>query len=263
MNSDALGMLESPKRLREILDRMIATYGTRPWNWHTGQRPFEVLIGTVLSQRTRDDKTDEAARALLFRFPTAAELAVAPVEHIERLIRPSNYYKTKAVRIQAICRALLDRHGGEVPSDPDRLRALPGVGRKTAACVMVYGFGKPAIPVDVHVHRLANRMGLIHTRSPEESETALWGITHSDHVLLLNELFVKHGQTVCRSVRPKCDQCGVRDLCEYGVGVSVGNPEGPKRERGKPSQRAGESDRPIQSDPRQVSSKKEKSPISR
>jgi endonuclease III len=203
-------------RLGAIIERLVLAYGTRPWNWHTRQPPFEVLIGTVLSQRTRDEKTDEAAKALLAQYPSVRELAVAPLETIERLVRPSNYYKTKAARIQTICRALLAHHGGEVPCDPERLMELPGVGRKTAACVMVYGFGEPAIPVDTHVHRLANRMGLIRTRKAEESEKALWEIAEKNHLLLLNELFVKHGQTVCKSAGPMCAQCVVRDLCDQG-----------------------------------------------
>jgi endonuclease III len=209
---------ESKRRLRAIIERLIVAYGTRPWNWHTRQAPFEVLIGTVLSQRTRDEKTDEAASALLGHYPTVRDLAGAPLEAIERFVRPSNYYKTKAVRIQEICRALLAHHAGEVPRDLERLMQLPGVGRKTAACVMVYGFGDPAIPVDTHVHRLANRMGLIRTKRAEESEEALWKITHREHLLLLNELFVKHGQTVCKPSRPMCKQCLVRDLCDLGNG---------------------------------------------
>lgn len=263
MSGQFLEALEPPERLSLILDRMVERYGARPWNWHTRQRPFEVLIGTVLSQRTRDEKTDEAAKALLSAYPTAAALVVAPLEQIERLIRPSNYYKTKAVRIQAICRALLDRHGGEVPRDVEPLCALPGVGRKTAACVRVYGFGEPAIPVDVHVHRLANRMGLVHTKSPEATETALWRITDPKHVLLLNELFVKHGQTVCKPARPQCDRCGVADLCAHGGEVRPDELARSSAGCNTPSQRAGEAGSPIQSAPRQVSSRKDKSPISR
>lgn len=255
--------VDSRLRLRNILDRLIASYGTRPWNWHTQQQPFEVLIATVLSQRTRDEKTDEAAKSLLGQYPTPEALAVAPVDQVERLIRPSNYYKTKAVRIQAICRALLDRHGGDVPRDSRLLMALPGVGRKTAACVMVYGFGEPAIPVDVHVHRLANRMGVIRTRSPEESETALWGIIDPDRVLLVNELFVKHGQTVCRPVRPECPRCQVLDLCVHGSEKNGGKAVAEVEGVGKRTQGGGESDSPSQSKPRHPASRKDRSPASR
>lgn len=256
------GIETSRKRLRDILECLVTAYGARPWNWHTRQAPFEVLIGTVLSQRTRDEKTDQAAKALLARYPTVRDLALAPIEHIERLVRPANYYRTKAARIQSICRALLERHDGLVPRGIEPLMALPGVGRKTAACVRVHGFGEPALPVDTHVHRLANRMGLIRTSRAEESEKALWGIVHRDQVLLLNELFVKHGQTVCKPLRPQCDRCGVGSWCDRSGDLRMGaGLKGPGPLEGH---QPGEcSSGPTQSKARQASSRKERSPLSR
>lgn len=256
------GIEASRKRLHDILGCLVTLYGARPWNWHTQQRPFEVLIGTVLSQRTRDEKTDQAAKALLARYPTVRDLALAPVEHIERLVRPANYYRTKAARIQSICRALLERHDGLVPRGIEPLMALPGVGRKTAACVRVYGFGEPAIPVDTHVHRLANRMGLIRTSRAEESEKALWGIVHQDQVLLLNELFVKHGQTVCKPARPRCDLCGVVSWCDRSGDLrTTPGLEDPGPGAGHQSVEC--SSGASQSRPRQASSRKERSPLSK
>ena len=163
-------------RIERILEILAGLYGTRPWNWHTRQTPFQVLIGTVLSQRTRDEKTDEAAQALFARYPSPQLLASAPVEEIASLIRPSNYYNTKAQRIKEISRIIMETHGGETPKNVEDLIQLPGVGRKTAACVMVYGFRKPALPVDTHVHRISNRIGLIQTQRAEESEQELWKV---------------------------------------------------------------------------------------
>jgi endonuclease-3 len=206
----------SASQIEEILQALVGVYGRKPWNWHTRQTPFQVLIGTVLSQRTRDEKTDEAAQALFSRYPSPEMLAAAPLEEIAGLIRPANYYNTKASRIKEISKIILEEYGGNTPDTIPELLELPGVGRKTAACVMVYGFGKQAMPVDTHVHRISNRIGLIHTRTPEESEKELWKVVPDDYIVHYNELMVKHGQNVCKPIGPKCHQCPIIDLCEYG-----------------------------------------------
>lgn len=206
------------ERAGKILDALVAVYGVRPWNWHTRQPPFHVLVGTILSQRTRDEKTDLAAQAVLERFPDPASLAAAPLETVEALVRPANFYRTKARRLREAAAILCRRHGGRVPESLEELTALPGVGRKTANCVLVYGFGKAALPVDVHVHRIANRLGLVRTRTPEETERELWEIVPDRHRLLVNELLVKHGQTLCGPRNPRCGECPVNALCSAGSG---------------------------------------------
>ena len=204
-------------RTERLLEILAATYGTNPWNWHTRQTPFQVLIGTVLSQRTRDEQTDEAAKALFARFPSAETLASAPEEEIANLIRPANYYHTKAARIKEISKIILKEYSGNTPDTVPELMQLPGVGRKTAACVMVYGFRKKALPVDTHVHRISNRIGLIQTQTPEESEKELWKVLPEDYVMHYNELMVKHGQNICRPIGPKCHECPIVELCAYGL----------------------------------------------
>ena len=203
-------------RLDEILEILTATYGTRPWNWHTRQTPFQVLIGTVLSQRTRDEKTDQAARALFSRYPSPEMLAAADPEEIAELIRPVNYYNTKASRVKEISKIILEQYSGNTPDTISELMRLPGVGRKTAACVMVYGFRKPAIPVDTHVHRISNRIGLIDTRTPEESEEKLWKVVPRKYLMFYNEFMVKHGQNICRPISPLCQKCPIVQFCTYG-----------------------------------------------
>lgn len=198
-----------------ILSVLLECYGTHPGNWHTQQGPFDVLISTVLSQRTRDERTDEAAQALLSRFPSPAALVQAPLEEIQELIKPVNYFRTKAQRIKEISRALITHYSGAPPDSVEELLKLPGVGRKTANCVMVYGFKKAAIPVDAHVHRISNRIGLIRTTTPEESEKALWEVVPASCVLHINELLVKHGQRICRPLGPRCHECPLIDLCAY------------------------------------------------
>jgi len=209
-------------RTEKLLEILAATYGTRPWNWHTRQTPFQILIGTVLSQRTRDEKTDEAAKALFSRFPSPETLASAPEEEIANLIRPANYYNTKAARIKEISKIILEKYSANTPDTINELMQLPGVGRKTAACVMVYGFGKKALPVDTHVHRISNRIGLIQTQTPEESEKELWKVVPEDYIMHYNELMVKHGQNICRPIGPRCQKCPIVELCEYGLKKETG-----------------------------------------
>jgi endonuclease-3 len=202
-------------RIEKVLEILTQNYGTNPWNWHTRQTPFQVLIGTVLSQRTRDEKTDEAAKALFSRYPSAEMLTAATVEEIAGLIRPANYYNTKAVRIKEISKIILEKHGGNTPDTIPELMRLPGVGRKTAACVLLYGFKKKALPVDTHVHRISNRIGLITTQTPEQSEEELWKVIPEKYIVFYNELMVKHGQKVCKPIGPRCHECPINELCTY------------------------------------------------
>jgi endonuclease-3 len=202
-------------RIEKVLEILTGTYGTNPWNWHTRQTPFQVLIGTVLSQRTRDEKTDEAAKALFSRYPSAEMLAAAEVGEIAKLIRPANYYNTKAVRIKEISKIIQEKHLGNTPDTVGELMELPGVGRKTAACVLLYGFKKQALPVDTHVHRISNRIGLISTSTPEECEEELWKVIPEKYIMLYNELMVKHGQNICKPISPQCPKCPIIQLCNY------------------------------------------------
>jgi endonuclease-3 len=204
-------------RIEKVLEVLTATYGTNPWNWHTRQTPFQVLIGTVLSQRTRDEKTDEAAKALFSLYPSAEMLAAAEVEEIAGLIRPSNYYNTKALRIKEISKIILERHAGNTPDTISELMRLPGVGRKTASCVLLYGFKKNALPVDTHVHRISNRIGLVTTQTAEESEGELWNVIPEKYIMFYNELMVKHGQNICRPISPLCLECPIVQFCDYGL----------------------------------------------
>lgn len=177
--------------------------------------PFRVLIATVLSQRTRDPVTSLASARLFSRYPDVRKLAKADTRVVSRLIRPVGFYKTKARRIKEISKILLDKYGGKVPEKMEELLELPAVGRKTANCVLVYGFGKPAIPVDTHVHRISNRLGIVQTKTPEETEIELMRITDRRDWLDLNEVFVKFGQTICKPVGPKCPTCILNSNCAF------------------------------------------------
>jgi len=177
--------------------------------------PFRILIGTILSQRTRDERTTFATERLFRRFKGPEDLARADEDEVRELIRPVGFYNMKTKSIIKVAKQLVEEFGGEVPSDVDVLMTLPSVGRKTANCVLVYGFDKPAIPVDTHVHRISNRLGLVETKTPEETEAALVKRVPERYWLRLNDLFVRFGQTTCKPIGPRCADCALRARCRY------------------------------------------------
>ncbi len=187
-----------------------------PYLREHAETPFQVLIGTILSQRTRDETTDVASERLFRAYPTPGALARAPLPRLVELIRPVGFYSTKARGIRDCAKALLERHGGKVPTSIDDLLALPMVGRKTANCTLVFGFGIPAVPVDTHVHRIANRLGAVRTQSPEETEEALRQVVPKELWVPINPLLVQHGQNLCQPLRPRCEACPISELCELG-----------------------------------------------
>ena len=239
----------SPFPWERVLDRLSALYHTGDWRVpylrNHASDPFQVLIGTVLSQRTRDANTDRASAALFARYPTAPALARAPLPTLERILRPVGFYRAKARNIRADARAILTQHGGVVPDSLEELLALPGVGRKTANCTLVFGFGRPAIPVDTHVHRIANRLGVVRTRDPAASEAALAAVVPKEYWIPLNPLLVQHGQNLCRPREPRCTACPIATECATGRARRTGRPtprpeDRPKRRRalrGRPAPR--------------------------
>jgi endonuclease-3 len=180
--------------------------------------PFQILISTLLSLRTRDQTTSEAS-ARLFRLATtpAAMLAI-PRRKIERAIYPVGFYRTKAGRIKTIAKDLLTRYEGRVPNSIAELLTLHGVGRKTANLVVTLGFRKPGICVDIHVHRISNRWGYIRTQNPAQSEQALRRKLPKRYWMIYNDLLVPFGQNICTPISPKCSVCKLRRYCER-VGV--------------------------------------------
>lgn len=181
--------------------------------------PFLILISTVLSSRTKDEITSQATAQLFSRAHNAQDMLSLPQEEIAQLIYPVGFYRTKARLIHEICRDLLARFGGNVPSNLDDLLSLPGVGRKTANLVLALAFDDDAICVDTHVHRITNRLGYLHTRNPQETEEALREKLPRPFWKRLNTLLVKFGQDICRPLSPLCSQCPISGDCER-VGIS-------------------------------------------
>ena len=175
--------------------------------------PFKILISTILSARTRDTNTKIATNKLFKRFNTPKLIAEADIEELQELIKISGFYKVKSSRIKEVSRIIHEEYNGNVPKDYDKLIKLPGVGSKTANCVLVYAFKIPAIPVDTHVHRISNRIGWVKTKTPEKTEEALKEKIPKDQWIRLNRLFVKFGQEICLPINPKHVSCPIEDLC--------------------------------------------------
>lgn len=177
--------------------------------------PYEVLIRTILSQRTRDENTDQATDNLFNVYPDIYAVCDAPIEDVQKLIKPAGFYRVKASRIKEVSKLLIDQYGGVVPDNIEELVELPGVGRKTANCVLVFAFNKPAIPVDTHVHRISNRLGLVNTKDPEDTEVELCKIAPKDLWIKLNDLMVQFGQNICKPMSPQCEICPCTEICDY------------------------------------------------
>jgi endonuclease-3 len=199
-----------------VLEELRAGHGSTMLGVFGKSDPWQTLIATILSARSRDETTDVVARKLFARFGDCGSLARARLPEVERLVKKSGFYRTKARRVIEVSRILVKEYGGRVPDSMEELLALPGIGRKTASCVLVYAFGKPAIPVDTHVHRISNRLGWVKTRTPEQTEEALRKAVPERDWLLINDLFVFHGKNICRPVRPLCSRCAVRAHCATG-----------------------------------------------
>jgi len=178
-------------------------------------RPFRILIATILSARTKDENTTKAADKLFKLYGTPQKLAKAKVKDIEKVIKSVGFYHVKSKRIIEVANLILSKYNGKVPADIDKLVDLPGVGRKTANCVLVYAFEKPAIPVDTHVHRISNRLGLVDTKTPEETEMALREKIPKKYWLDINNTFVMYGQNICKPISPMCHVCKIRKICNY------------------------------------------------
>jgi endonuclease-3 len=177
--------------------------------------PFKILIGTILSARTRDEVTTAVIKALFSRFKNPDELSRANLSDIKKLIQKIGFYNVKASRLKEVSQLIIKKYNGKVPSNLNDLLTLPGVGRKTANCVLVYGFKKAAIPVDIHVHRISNRIGIVNTKSPEATENVLQKSIDKKYWIRVNETFVTFGQNICLPIRPKCNVCQLTKICKY------------------------------------------------
>lgn len=219
-------------KIRKILDGMIKTMDAVKPPRMTALRqlreaengsPLSILIGTILSARTRDENTSSVVRKLFLQYKTAGALASAKISDVEKIIKSTGFYHIKAKRIIEVASIIDSKYSGKVPQTLDKLVELPGVGRKTANCVLVYAFDKPAIPVDTHVHRISNRIGLVQTKTPEDTEAELMKKIPRKHWIRINDTFVMYGQNICKPVSPMCAVCQIKKECNYYKTASSGS----------------------------------------
>lgn len=177
--------------------------------------PFRILICTILSQRTRDENTEVACQRLFSRYSSPWTIAKLKPDQLYELIKPSGMYRQKAERIVEVSKIIVERYQGKIPSDLEELLKLPGVGRKTANIVLYHGFGKPALAVDTHVHRISNRIGFVTTKQPEETEVELSKLIPSDLWGPLNGSMVEFGRNICRPNKPLCERCPFTEECKF------------------------------------------------
>ena len=211
-----------PRRLRAVLERLRAEYG-RPVG-HPHGAPIDELVLTVLSQNTNDRNRDVAYGRLRERFDSWVAVREAPVEEVEDAIRPGGLAPTKAVRIQQILRAIGDDDLAWLETAPLEearryLCGLPGVGRKTAACVLLFSFGRPEVPVDTHVYRVGERLGLFRPRAPlDEAHDEMLRLARGSDPYEAHVSLIRHGRRTCVARAPRCGECPLRRMCPYGRG---------------------------------------------
>ncbi|HEY66485.1 MAG TPA: endonuclease III [Caldilineae bacterium] len=211
------------KRALAIFERLVTEYGRPVWRSHGD--PLEVLVGAFLSQNTSDVKSSRAFQRLRERFPSWEVVMTAPVEEIEEAIRPGGLARSKAPRIQAALRRIMEERGelsldflSDMPLPAARawLQSLHGVGAKTAAIVLLFSLGRPLFPVDTHVHRVSRRLGIApENASPEQTEARWESLMPPDTYYPLHIDLIRHGRRVCKARDPLCHVCVLKDLCDY------------------------------------------------
>ena len=210
-------------KMEKILNKMMDTMNSVKTPRITALRdlhdaetgPFSILIGTILSARTKDESTTKVVKILFLKYKNPKQLANAKLKDVEKIIKPIGFYHVKSKRIIEVAKIIDSKYKGKVPEDLETLVELPGVGRKTANCVLVYAFEKPAIPVDIHVHRISNRLGLVETKNPEETEQELMKKVDKKFWIDINDTFVMYGQNICKPISPMCDVCKIKRSCKF------------------------------------------------
>jgi endonuclease-3 len=201
------------RSLTPILDRLEAQH-PNAWTELNFTNPFELLVATILSAQCTDARVNQVTPGLFARYPTAAAMAQAAPEALEPIVQPTGFFRVKARSLIAMSRALVAEHGGEVPREMPKLVKLPGVGRKTANVVRGHAFGLPGLPVDRHVLRVANRIGLANSDDPEVVEAALGRGLPPSRWTRASDTLILHGRRVCKP-KPLCDRCQIRSQCRY------------------------------------------------
>ena len=178
------------------------------------RNPFKVLVSTIISLRTKDEVTIEASKRIYQILTKPEDIFYINIKDIEKAIYPCGFYKRKAIQIKNICEILVKDFNSKVPDEIDTLLSFPGIGRKTANLIIAEGYGKPAMCVDVHVHRISNRLGYLKSKNPNETEELLRKNLDSNYWNKYNFLMVAFGQSLCRPISPHCSRCPIINFCK-------------------------------------------------
>lgn len=209
------GTVVAAEQVRQVMEILAITYRGRG-SVELGE-PYRVLVSTVISQRTREEQMTAVSERVFAQYPDIDALAAADEQHLYRLLAGSEYREVKAPRLIAMAKILQQKYAGRVPDDIDALLELPGIGRKTANCVLIYAFNREAICVDTHMHKITNRLGWVRTSNPTQTEIALQKVMPRDLWAGSNRLFLQHGRAICLSgAPPLCSRCPIRPWCDYG-----------------------------------------------
>lgn len=206
--------MEIKERINKILEILDREYGAVRKCFLNYEEPWQLLIATILSAQCTDACVNFVTPTLFAKYPTPKDLANASLSELEEDIRMTGFYRNKAKNIKTCCEELLKRFDGQVPSTLEELTSLPGVGRKTANVVRTHIFNDPCIVVDTHVRRVSNRLGLTKLSDPEKIEFDLMKKIPKAHWMNMNHDLIAVGRSVCRSSKPKCEECLLKDVCK-------------------------------------------------
>jgi len=201
--------------LLSIKDMVNETNPTMLDDLQSYKDPFRILISTILSQRAKDEQTFRISQLLFSKYSNVDELSQASEIELHKILKPIGFYRVKSKNIKKVANIIKQKFNGVVPENFDELISLPSVGRKSANCVLVYAFKKLAIPVDTHVHRVSNRLGLVDTKNPDETEYKLSEILDKKFWSDVNSDFIRFGKTICKPINPNCQVCKLKDICKW------------------------------------------------
>jgi len=205
-------------RIKKILRILRGTYPNVKTALDHGNT-LEMLVATILSAQCTDVQVNKVTKPLFRKLHTAKDFAEVPTDKLEKMIRPTGFYRNKAKSIKACCKALLEEYGGEIPNKLETLVKLPGIGRKTANVILGSAFGIPGVVVDTHVKRLSQRIGLTEQSDPVKIEFDLMSLIPKNDWIDFSHQLIWHGRRICSARKPKCPECPLKDLCDYGQGV--------------------------------------------
>lgn len=208
-------MKQTPEEKIVLLNDLLGAAYPNPKSELNYESPFQLLIATIMAAQATDRQVNVVTRELFRCAPDAETMSRMELDEVRSLVRSINYCNNKAKNILAVSRILVERWQGVVPGTREGLESLPGVGRKTANVVLSNAFDQPVMPVDTHVHRVSNRIGLVHTEKPEETEAGLMTIIPEAWVIPFHHYLLLHGRYTCKAKKPDCAHCTVSGICDY------------------------------------------------